>query len=205
MSQQNFFPQTESDILKIQNKVILLYLIEKMDLPMTRNQIEKFALEEELMNILTVQLYMAELEEAGYLDKTVENDISRFTLTEEGLLTIDLFLKDIPAYIKNKVITYVARNRKTIKQDFQVIANYFYDHGHNEYIVKCAVYDDEMMLLEINISVVTKEQAVEVCMNWRTNADKLYGDIIGLLFSRDKLLAKNPLFVPNGQDERCLG
>ena len=172
-----------------------------MDLPMTRSQIEKFALEEDLMNVLTVQNYMTELESSGYLDKTVENDTSRFTLTEEGLLTIDLFLKDIPASIKNKVINYVARNRKIIKQDFQVIANYFYDHRHNEYIVKCAVYDDEMMLLEINISVVTKEQAVEVCTNWRTNADRLYGDVVGLLFSRDKPLAKNPLFISGGQDE----
>ena len=200
MSQQNFFPQTESDILKIQNKVILLYLIEKMDLPMTRNQIEKFALEEDLMNILTVQNYMAELEASGYLDKTVENDTSRFTLTEDGLLTIDLFLKEIPASIKTKVMDYVAANRKTIKQDFQANANYFYDHRHNEYIVKCAVYDDEMMLLEINISVATKDQAVEVCMNWRTNVDRLYGDVIGLLFSRDKL-PKSPAVAPGCQDE----
>jgi len=106
----------------------------------------------------------------------------------------------IPASIKTKVMDYVAANRKTIKQDFQANANYFYDHRHNEYIVKCAVYDDEMMLLEINISVATKDQAVEVCMNWRTNVDRLYGDVIGLLFSRDKL-PKSPAVAPGCQDE----
>ena len=192
MSQMSFLQSNESSLTMIQNKIILLYFAKKMDLPLTKSQIEKFALEEDFMDTLTVQTYIAELEASGYLEKILDNDSARFTLTEEGLLTIDIFFKDIPAPAKNRVMRYVSANRNIVKQDFQTIANYFFDHKNNEYIVKCAIYDDETMLMDLNLSVVSKEQAIMVCSNWRANVDELYSRIIELMFSRERAEAAVP-------------
>ncbi len=185
LSQQNMFPETETDFSKIQHKVIILYLVEKMDIPMTKGQIEQFILEEGILNTLMLSEYLNELTEAGYLEKTLDNNTTRYTITEEGLLTIDLFLKDIFQSTRNKVLKYVAENRKSVKQDFQTIANYFFDHKNNEYIVKCALYEDEMMLMELSVSVVTKQQAVDICTNWRTNVSTLYGGILNLVLDEE--------------------
>lgn len=186
MTQQNIFPEAETDSSKILNKISLLYLIEKMGIPMTKNQIEEFALGEGLMNLLTVTRYLSELAESGYLDLTQENNLSRYSITDEGLLSLELFQKELSQVTKNKVLRFVTENGKKMKQDFQITANYFYEHKYDEYTVKCTLYDDDKRLMEITVSVVNKEQAVSICNNWKNNVSTLYGQALDLILTKDK-------------------
>ena len=187
MAQQNIYPSSSSESAQIENKIILLYLIDKMDIPLSNSQITQFAIEENYMNYYSVQQYLSEMVDTGYLDKSHDYNTTRYTITDEGSQILGVFLKNIPQNIKNRILKYVSENRKTAKQDFEIIANHFYDHKNNEYIVKCAVYDDEMMLLEMNLSVVSKEQALSICNNWKSNIDILYGQLMDILLAKDKL------------------
>lgn len=157
-----------------------------MDIPLSNSQITQFAIEGDYMNYYSVQQYLSDMVEAGYLDKSRDYNTTRYTITEEGSQTLEFFLKNIPMTVKNQILKYVSENRKIVKQDFEIIANHFFDHKNNEYIVKCGVYDDEMMLLEMNLSVVSKEQALSICNNWKSNIDILYGQIMDILLMKEK-------------------
>jgi predicted transcriptional regulator len=187
LSQQNIYPSSPSESAQIENKIILLYLIDKMDIPLSNSQITQFAIEENYMNYYSVQQYLSEMVDAGYLDKSRDYNTTRYTITDEGSQTLEFFLKNVPQNTKNRILKYVSENRKVVKQDFEIIANHFYDHKNNEYIVKCGVYDDEMMLLEMNLSVVSKEQALNICNNWKSNIDILYGQLMDLLLMKEQL------------------
>lgn len=184
MSQQHMYPSSSGEELQVENKIILLYLIDKMDIPMSNSQIVQFALEENYMNVYTVQEYLSEMVTKGYLDKSYENNTTRYTITDEGAATLEIFLKHVPMSIRNRIQKYAHENRKTIKQDFEINANYFYDHNNNEYVVKCGIYDDELMLMEINLSVVSKEQAMGISKNWRANVNSLYSQIFSILVNK---------------------
>lgn len=166
------------DFSHADSKLILLYLINKIDIPLTNSQISQFAMEENFMHYFTLQQSLSEMVENGYLESTQENNDTHYTITGEGLTTLGYFEKQIPPYIRNTINKYVNDNRKSIKRDYEITANYFYVHESNEYMVKCGVYDDETVLMEINVSVVNREQAKFICANWKQNVNKLYGSIL---------------------------
>jgi hypothetical protein len=156
-----------------------------MDLPMTNAQISEFVQAENLMNYYMIQKYLSELVETGYLEKTSDGTKSRYTVTDDGLVAMDIFIKYVPIETRNTIIKYVSENRKTLKQDFEIVANLFFNHDTHEYIVKCGAYEDENLMMEINVSIPAKEQAVAVCNNWNQNVTKLYKTIIDLLVNQD--------------------
>lgn len=184
MLQQDIYPSDPNDDQQIEKKIILLFLIDKMDIPLSNSQISQFAMEENFMNYYTVQKYLTEMVEIGYLDKLQDNNSTRYTITGDGLTALDAFIKNVPITIRNRIAKYVSEHRKTVKQDYEITANHFFDYYNNEYIVKCGIYEDEMMLMELNLSVVTKEQALIICNNWKSNVNNLYGQIINTLLKK---------------------
>ncbi len=168
---------------QIEHKITLLYLIERMDIPMSTSQIVQFALEEDLMHIFTVSQYLAEMVEMGYLEKSTEQNVSRYLITEDGAAALELFTAQLPPQVKTSVTRYISENLKSIKRNFEITANHFYEHSTNEYMVKCGIYDDGLMLMEVSLSVVSKKQAVDICNNWRNNTNTLYRHILDSMLS----------------------
>jgi predicted transcriptional regulator len=182
VSQQNIHP-TSSEEKQVEHKIMLLFLVDKMDIPISNSQIARFALEENYMNFYNVQQYLKEMVEAGYLDASQNDNITRYTITDEGLKTLDILSANLPSLIKSRIIKYVQENRNIVKQDLEITANHFYRHDNEEYFVKCAVYEDDNMLMELNLSVVSKEQALLICNNWKNNVGQVYARIIDLLLT----------------------
>ena len=166
---------------RIESKLLLLYLIDKMEIPLANDQISQFAIDEDYMDYFTLQHNLAEMAQTGFIDKYQDAATTRYTILDKGLEILDFFEKRIPQYIRGRINEYVLENRRTIKKDYEITANYFYDHSNNEFIVKCSVCEDKTMLMELNLSVVSKEQAKNICANWKGKVKSLYGDILTTL------------------------
>ena len=168
-------------VVQTENKLLLLYLIDKMDFPLSNAQISQFAMEEKLMDYFILQQSLADMVQNGYLEKSQDNNTTRYAVTDEGITALEHLEKHIRGDLRARINKYVAENRKSVKKEFEITANYFYDHDNREFIVKCGLYEDETMLMEINVSVVTREQAKLICKNWKDNVNQLYGNIISEL------------------------
>ena len=170
-----------TDSNKPHNKLLLLYLIEKMDLPLSRSQITDYIRQDELMDYYTLQQTMADMVDGGYLEMTMDNNTTIYTITDEGLQTLEYFEKHIPSGIRSKINQFVRENRKNIQRAFENTATFFPSEANDEFLVKCGVYEESRVLMEISISVDTREQARIIQNNWKANAKTLYGDIIRTL------------------------
>ena len=164
----------EPTLRRADNKLMILYLLEKLDIPLSNAQINDFFVQERLLDYFELQQCLAEMVSAGYVEKYVEGNFSRYSITEDGLQTLGYLERRIPNYIRTKISAFANKNRKRIKRSFAVMANHFYDYNTNEYIVKCGVYDDDLTLMELTLSMVTIEQAKHICKNWRSNSSHLY-------------------------------
>lgn len=162
----------------VENKLLLLYLIEKMDLPLSRSQITDYVRQAEYMDYYTLQQTLAEMVEGGYLENSQDNNSTLYTITEDGQTMLEYFEKHIPASVRAKINTYVRDNRRNIKRDYENTATYFPNVENDEFMVKCGVYEDERVLMELFISVETRDQAKQIQANWKNNASKLYSNII---------------------------
>lgn len=171
-----------------QRKLIILQLIKSMGIPLSNSEICQFLLNKDYMNYFTVQQYLSELVDVGWLKKNREQNSTRYTLTFDGEDTINYFSHHIPSDIKNEIRTYAKENSKRIREEYAVTANYFLELN-GDYLVKCSLCDyNGAPMMEISLSVVSKEIAQNVCRNWRKNVSALYGSFM-------QQLAKEP--TPN--------
>ncbi|MDR1913278.1 MAG: DUF4364 family protein [Clostridiales bacterium] len=174
----------KSEYMLVENKLILLYLIDKMDLPLSRSQITDFVREGEYMDYYTLQHTLADMVDGLYLEKVQDNNNTRYSITEDGATTLEYFENHIPPAIRTKISKYVHDHFNTVKRDFEVTANYFLDSETNEFIVKCGVYEDKCVLMEINVSVVSREQAKMICNNWKSHVSEIYLNILTELVNK---------------------
>lgn len=165
----------------VESKLLLLYLIEKMNLPMSGSQISQFVLEEGMLSYFELQQCLAEMVDSKYLEAVKENNNTRYTVTDSGAALLEYFEKRIPTHVRNKIIKHVNENKASIKRAYETTANYFKDIQTGEYTVKCGIYEEDFMLMEVNLTVVCREQARDICDNWRNNVSQIYGKMLGNL------------------------
>ena len=168
-----------------ENKLLLLYLINRMEFPMSRAQITDFVQEADFMDYYTLQQTLAIMVESGHLDATEENALdnstTRYVVTDEGQTTLEYFERHIPWSKRQAIDRYITDNRGKIKKDYEYTATYFPNVENDEFRVKCGVYEDKRALLELFVSVDTRQQAKLIQSNWRANASVLYQRIIEAL------------------------
>ncbi|MEA4815996.1 MAG: DUF4364 family protein [Lachnospiraceae bacterium] len=172
---------TESLGQLAENKLLLLLIVSKIDIPISNSEICQFVLENEFMDYFTLQQYLAELVDAGALTRFKDNNFVRYNLTETGAELLALFITHVSDNVKNKINIYIHQNSKRIKNEYSVNANYF-PEVNDQFVVKCGVYDtDGSSLMEISVLVPTKEQSKLICNNWKKNASNLYASIFSSL------------------------
>ena len=121
-----------------EDKLIILYLVEKMGIALSNSEICQFLLEKNYINYFNAQQYLSELVESGFLDQQKENNTTRYSLTDEGTEVLSIFIKHISPAAKNDIITYVHDNGKKIKQNTKLQLIIFLNLIMN--IVSNAVY-----------------------------------------------------------------
>ena len=173
----------------VEHKLIILYLINRMVLPMSRGQIAELVMEGEFMDYYTLMQNLSEMVDIGLLDSTQENaadnNTTRYTTTEDGANTLEFFERRISPATRQAINRFAGENKNKIKKDYEKTATYFPNEYNDEFRVKCGVYEDERALLELFITVDTREQAKLIQSNWRANAGVMYRTIIeGLTNSR---------------------
>lgn len=168
-----------------EHKLIILHLVQKMGISLTNSEICQFLLKKEYVDYFSAQQYLAELSDAGWLEKAKEHNNTRYTLTDEGEEVLNYFQTHIAEDVKHEISTYVKENSKRIRAEYAVTANYF-PELNGDYLVKCGLCDDNsVLLMEISVSVVSKEQAQQICSNWRKNVSHLYGSFLNTLATGD--------------------
>ena len=169
----------------VEKKLLILYLINRMEVSMSRAQITDFVMTKEFMDYFTLEQTLSVMMEQGLLEATQVNaqdvNSTRYTVSNEGLKNLEFFENHIPRTARLLINQYIIDNRGKIKRDYESTANYFPNIEHEDFQVKCGVYEDKRVLLEITVSVDTREQAKLIQANWRNDSSGRYQKIIDAL------------------------
>ena len=180
--------------LPVENKLLILFLLYQMDTPMSVTQIAEFAVDKEYMDYFTFQQHLHELCDEQLVEKKFENEQDRYFITADGEQVLSYFSGQIPNEKHVAVLDYTAKNKGSIKKDINVLANYFYNK-ENDYTVKCGIYEENKTLMEINVTVSTKEDAKLLKKNWKDNIPYLYGSILHTLLMQPEDIEQKSLEI----------
>lgn len=162
------------------NKLILLYVIDKIDMPVSNLQITKIILENRFMNYFMLQQFLNELCDSSFLEQKTEDSKTLYIITETGKQTLNYFIGLIPPGIKSRIDETMSSIRKNIKNE-TLITSDFTPVSENEFIVSCKVREDGFSLIDLEITVGTRNDARDICDNWKNHSSSIYAEIIDSL------------------------
>lgn len=162
-------------------KLIILYLLNRVDFSLTRSQITDFVLEQGYTNYLTMQQAFSELVETGLLEEKTMFNRTLPVLTEEGRNTLLFFENRISEAIRNDMDTFLKNNSYHLREQSSVTANYYKVTG-GEYEAVLSASDKDTPLVEIKLTVPTSEMAASICENWSKKNQEVYQNLTKLLF-----------------------
>lgn len=160
-----------------ENKLILLYFLFKMDFPLTNTQITRCVMENTLINYFDLQQYLNDLFNSKLIEYFDNKSKHFYALTELGKSTLDSFHKRISASLCDIIDQYVEKNKAIVRSETQVISKYE-KVKEKEYIVNCKVIENDIILIDITLNVVSSKQARQICNNWGAKATLIYKNLI---------------------------
>jgi predicted transcriptional regulator len=163
-----------------EKKLILLYIIEKIDMPVSNLQMTKIILENNYMNYFLMQQFLNELCESNLLSAEIIDNKTSYLITGYGRQTLEYFIKLIPKGIKNRIDNTISSIRKNVRNETLITAD-FIPESENEYIASCSVHEDNFSLIDLKITVGTKSDARIICDNWKKHTQAIYAEIIEIL------------------------
>jgi predicted transcriptional regulator len=168
-----------------ENKLILLHIIDKIGIPVSNSHITGLILENKFMNYFYLQEILNELCDNNFLTCNAVEDKTFYTITENGKKTLSYFINLIPTGIKGRIDNSIPEMKKNIKNETLITAD-FTPESENEYIVNCKVKEDNFTLIDLNLTVGTKNDARAICENWKKYSQAIYSEIIeNLIKKRD--------------------
>lgn len=162
------------------NKLIILYLLSQVKLQLSLSQITQIILERGYTNYFSLQQYLNELEKSHFIATSKQNNTSYFEITDKGTEALDFFGSRIPDFIRRELEQFIEGNWRKLRSELDVFAEYT-PNKTNEYIVHCKVTENNSPLIELNLSVGSKKQAIELCNKWKSEASSLYSEILQIL------------------------
>jgi len=162
-------------------KLIVLYMLSRVDFPLTKAQIGDFILEREYTNFLNLQQAIGELIDANLITAQSIRNRTHLLLTKDGRQTLTYFGNQISSSIKDEIDEYFKTNEITLRNEVSVLADY-YKSTSGEYDAHLVVKEKGVNLIDITISVPGEETAAAICDNWQKKNQDIYQYIVGQLF-----------------------
>ena len=170
----------ENSVDLVENKLLLLYTLSEIKLPITNVQLTEIVLENGFIDYFTLQQYITELSSANFIQCTEFNAKKRLIISEKGIKVLNLFRNRISQSIISAIDDYLNKCLHAIKNEITVTAEYTIE-GIDNFIVNLKVMENNSILIDLKDNVPSKKQAINICSKWKSNSSEVYNDIIQIL------------------------
>lgn len=164
-------------------KLMILYMLNRVDFPLTTSQISQFILDKGYTNYFNLQIAQNELVENDFIKPNYERNHALYEITEQGKEAIELFEFKISDAIKMDILNYLKEQKIELRNESAISSDYY--PSNNEYIAQCSIKERNQTLLEIKITVPTQDQAIHICDSWKQKNEEIYQYLIATVWQQD--------------------
>lgn len=162
-------------------KLIVLYMLDRVDFPLTNAQVCDYILEKEYTNFFTLQTAISELVDADMVKPRSIRNRTHLELTPDGRQTLDFFKNRLSAQIREDIDTYFKEHNFELRNSLSVLSS-FYKSTNGEYEANLRVKEKNVDLINLTLSVPTEELAASICDKWEAANSDIYKYIVEKLF-----------------------
>ncbi|MFV0343087.1 MAG: DUF4364 family protein [Anaerocolumna sp.] len=173
----------QSDSLTLY-KLIILYLLDKVDFPLNNAQISNIILDKDYTNYFSIQQSLSELLEADFCTVESNGHSSLYLITDAGRETLSFFGYMISSAIQNDLLDYLRKNKYDLRDESSTRSEYF-ESKKGEYQVRLRVLEKEDSIIDLSIAVPTEEDATKISLNWRRKSQEIYAYVLNTLLNEN--------------------
>lgn len=172
------------DLEIFDNKIIILYILENANKPLTIQQMVKFCEEFNDITYFDICGYIESLKANNYIKETLDDQNTLYSLTEHGISTLKELLELIPGVNLYNLKKLINKNIIQIKTEYD-IDTIIIPVKEDEYKISCYIKDGNDELVNISIYACNKEQAKNISNNWNQNAEEIYSKLLDMMTKSD--------------------
>jgi len=158
-------------------KLIVLYMLDKIDFPLTNSQISEFILNEGYTNYFTLQQTLSELSASGFIHEESTHSRTFYHLTEDGRQTLHFFKNDISPAIQDDINEFLTQKKYELKNEVSVKSVYYQNSG-GDFSVRCQVFEQGSPLIDLTLTAPTEAEAQTMSNNWAKKNQEIYASIM---------------------------
>ena len=162
-------------------KLIVLYMLDRVNFPLTKAQVGDFILEKEYTTFLKLQQAISELTDADMVRAKSIRNRTHLEITEEGRQTLGFFENRISSQIREEIDKYFKANEYELKNEVSILSNY-YKSTTGEYEANMIIREKNINLVNLTMSVPTEELAASICDKWEAANQDVYNLLVEKLF-----------------------
>jgi len=155
-------------------------MLDKVDFPLSNTQLTNFFLEQEYTDYFRVQQVISDLLDAELIRTESTHNNTHYYITAAGKETLNLLKDKISDAIELDINNYFAQNKLELRNDNSIIADY-YRTPNRDFAVRCQYRQKDTNLIDLTLSVPTKEQAEAICNNWKKQNEDVYMYLMDIL------------------------
>ena len=155
-------------------------MLDKVDFPLSNTQLTNFFLEHEYTDYFRVQQVISDLLDAELMRTESTHNNTHYYITAAGKETLNLLKEKISDAIERDIIKYFEANRLELRNDNSIIADYYRTPNH-DFAVRCQYRQRDTNLIDLTLTVSTKEQAEAICNNWKKQNEDVYCYLMDIL------------------------
>ncbi len=171
---------TQDGEVLAENKVLILYILNKLESPVTNDGLLRLVLSVMDMNYFYFQQFLLDLLDSKYIACFEQDDKVIYTITEKGKEALKLTNNILPGIIKLKVDTSFQKELSCAAEEESITAE-FTPKSENNYTVTCKINENNTCIFEVSVFAGSREEAKKIVDNWKENAYRIYPEILNSL------------------------
>ena len=166
-----------------ENKVLILYILNKLEKPISNDSLLNLVLAVTDMNYFYFQQFLLDLLEKKYIITYEKDGHILYEITSLGKETLQLTEDIIPGIFKLRIDSNFKEELDSFENEHSIIAE-FTPRSENQIDVTCKIIENSETIFEVKTFAGSIEQAKLIVDNWNNHADELYPDILKILTSK---------------------
>ena len=163
-----------------ENKVLILYILNKIGKPISNDALLNLVLAVTDMNYFYFQQFLLDLIENKYVMNYEKDEHTFYQITDFGKETLALTNDIVPGIIKLRVDSNFKSEMEIFENEHSVIAEYT-PRSENYFDITCKIVEKNETIFEVKTFAGSQKQAKDIVDNWKNHADEIYPAILNIL------------------------
>ncbi len=166
------------------SKLTILFYLRASKVDITREQLYRVMVENDVMSFFDYQACMHELEEDSFIAAVPKAFGQSYRLSVRGADVLDQFVESLPVSLRERLEHYAREHREEMLLQTQLVSG-MEELPSGGYFVHLRALENNAAVMELTFRVATRDMAQRMRLNWEKESESLYAHLMSTLLKSE--------------------